>query len=209
MMAKIYKVTSIIITILLIGTIVMLVLIVVAVFLLGGFMDFPCFVDYDLQGQCFRIEDEYLTRAREEGEADPQIELFLDEYSYLFRGGGCIYKESATNALEIATPARDLKLIRSGDNLEINGQIYGPGQALEITNAFYTWNPWLVASTKIVNRGLLTECDAQNEVPRLIVDGYRGTDISLEKGFIIVLVLFGLRLFVRRVLPLFGVVGKT
>lgn len=207
-MPKIYKVTSIIITIMLVGTIVMPVLIVLAAFPLGGFMDFPCFIEYNLQDKCFATEDNYLTWARAEGEADPQIELFLDESSYLFRGGGCIYKKSATNVLEISTPARDLKLIRSGDNLEINGQVYGPGQALEITNPFYTWNPWLVASTKIVNRGFLKACDAQNEVPRLVVDGYRTTDISLEKGFIIVLVLFGLRLFMRRVLPFFGVVSK-
>lgn len=208
MIPKIYKVTSIIITFLLIGTIVMPIFIVLAAFLLGGFMDFPCFVDYDLQDQCFTLEDEYLTMAREEGETDPQIELFLDEYSYLFRGGGCIYKKSATNVLEISTPAKDLTLIRSGDNLEINGQVYGPGQALKITNAFYTWNPWLVASTKVVNRGLLKACDAANEVPRLVVDGFRKTDISLEKGFIILIILFGLRLFMRHVLPFFGVVGK-
>lgn len=206
MTLKIYKVANFIMTFLFVGTIVMPVLMFLWLILFRMFVDFPCFVDYRQQDQCYESKNEQITRIREKEGTVPQIEVFLDQYSYMSQGGGCVYKKSESNLLEISTPAAVLKLVRSDDSLEINDQVLGSGEVLKITNVFYSWNPWTVSSVQVQNLGLVRDCDAPNEAPRIVLDGYYETDISFQKGLIISLILFGLRLFMRLVIRLFGIV---
>ena len=143
----------------------------------GGFMDFPCSIEYVEQDDCilsYRSE-------QDNGEDASRIEVFLTSYTAGFRGGGCLMKKSETNTLDVRTSVIDLGFERDGNRLKVNDEVLEEGAEFHLTN-LYNWNPWIISRIRFKNLGLVTECQTGSDHQRIVIIGSYGTEVSLGKG---------------------------
>jgi hypothetical protein len=149
-------------------------------FFSGGFMDFPCYVEYVEQDDCVlshRYEDET-------GENTSQIEVFLTTYMAGFHGGGCNYKKSEANALDVQTSIVDFRLERDDSILKVNGKILEKGETFQKTKLL-NWSPWIVSRIRFDNLGIVSDCESDSTHRRTVIVGSYGTEVSTVKGVLI------------------------
>jgi len=146
-------------------------------FIFGGFMDFPCSIEYVEQDDCILSYGS----EQDNGEDASRIEVFLTSYAAGFRGGGCLMKKSETNTLDVRNSIIDLGFEREGSRLKVNDEVLEDGAEFHLTN-FFNWNPWIISRIRFKNLGLVTECQTGSDRRSVVIIGSYGTEVSLGKG---------------------------
>lgn len=141
-----------------------------------GSMDFPCPVRYDQANHCIESHWE-LNNDR----TDYKIESILSIYGVGFYGGGCNYKYTESNVLEIETLVTDLHLERNGSRFIVNGKELEDGEEFRVVK-LHTWDPWTVSQMEFKNIGLVADCNSSPANQRIVILGDYGTKISLMGG---------------------------
>lgn len=149
-------------------------------FVYGGFMDFPCFVEYVEKDDCTLSHG----NGEETGENKSQIEIFLTTYTAGFHGGGCNYQESEKATLDVQTSIINLRFERDDSIVKVNGEDLEKGAAFQKTNIF-NLNPWIISRIYFRNLGLVSDCESASTHPRVVIVGSYGTEISIVKGVLI------------------------
>lgn len=188
---RVYKILRVVLWLLLAFTIILGALTI----LLGGFIDFPCFVRYDEAEDCISME--HASGRWDELQADTRIETFLTTYRAGWSGGGCNHKIASEDTLEQYTAVGTLALEREGETLKVEGKTLRKGQSFKRTKALI-WNPWIISRTQFTNVGVVANCEAESPVERLVVIGSYGTYIALLKGMAVLAILIGGLVFVNR-----------
>lgn len=189
---RVYKVLRVVLWLLL----AFIIILGASIILLGGFVDFPCFVRYDEAGDCISME--HASGRWDEVQDETRIETFLTTYEAGWSGGGCNHKIVSQDTLEQYTSVGTLTLEREGETLKVDGKTLEKGQSFKRTHVLI-WNPWIIARTQFTNLGVVADCESESPASRLVVIGSYGTQISLIKGGLIMLALIaGLVLVSRR-----------
>ena len=163
-------------------------------FFLVGFIDFPCFVEYNAGGDCL---DTGSSLYGEQGvEANTRIEAFMTTYIAGWSGGGCDYQDSQSDSLALRNSVGTLELSRQGDTLLVDGKAFEKGEAYRRSH-WLDWHPWIIAKTQFTNAGVLADCQAEPAIERLVVIGSYGTQTSLLKGGLISLALAAALVYVQ------------
>ena len=143
----------------------------------GGFMDFPCSIEYVEQDDCILS---YWSE-QDNGKYSSRIEIYLTSYAAGFRGGGCLMKKSETNTLDVPTSVIDLRFEMNGSRLKVNDEVLDEGEEFHLTD-FFTWDPWIISRIRFMNLGSVTECQTVSDHRRIVIIGSYGTEVSLGKG---------------------------
>ena len=152
-----------------------------------GFMDFPCFIDYDIPASCIQADTE--TYALDINE-NARIHVFLNTFDVRFAGGGCNYKNSTTDTLAMTTKVMGLNFERKGDILVVNGRVLAKGDKFQYTN-FWNPNPWTIYHLEFENKGLVSVCGSNAEQGVFIMWSY-GSRFSPIKAGIVLAISIGL-----------------
>ncbi len=139
-----------------------------------GFVDFPCFVEYDEVNHCVAAGN-WSTTIKEE----KRIQVFLTTSQVGFSGGGCHAESSDNDLLKIQTGIAGLKFERTGNVLLVNGKELKPGENYVFTK-FWNLNPWTVYTLEFTNLGVVPICKS-TATPQLYVIGSYGNRISFIK----------------------------
>ena len=187
---------------------VMLILLLAYTVLMGaslipqGAADVPCqylYGIYDEQGACFA--------AREDPPSDydgaSQIETFLTSYQVSYMGGGCYHAKTEADNLDAENYLFQLHLRRISNAVEANGSTINVGNEFQVVNVVHS-NPWIISRLQFKNYGEIADCNATTTNRRVIIIGRLGTEFSLIKGGIIVLILSGALILTNRTLKQTG-----
>lgn len=147
-----------------------------------GFVDFPCFVNYDEARQCV-ASDMYGSMVT----GEDRLQIFLSTYFLGWSGGGCDYQHTADNTMKLDTPAGQFFLERRNDALLVNGQELAVGDTFRHVN-FLNLNPWVEYSIQFTNYGVVNFCESDLP-PQLVVVGYYESRMSPLKGVPLLLIL--------------------
>jgi hypothetical protein len=145
-----------------------------------GFIDFPCFVNYDEVNSCVAASDGYPGVDEEK-----RIQVFLDVSRLGFSGAGCKAEGSFTDVLELATPATSLKFERVDNFLYVNGKELKTGKQFVFTN-YWGINPWTIERIEFTNYGIVPVCGG-SKPPQIYVIGSYGNQISILKALLLLI----------------------
>ena len=145
----------------------------------------PCPVYFDEQSSCIQSYTEngwdYLDKNQY-----ARIQVFLTFYEIHYAGGFCNHEYSNNDRLNVLTSALNLEFEREGDTLKVNGKSVPTGGEFTYTK-FWNLNPWTVFRLEFQNNGLRSVCGS-SAPSAIYVDGSYGSDISLAKAGIVLVI---------------------
>ncbi len=147
-----------------------------------GFVDFPCFVNYDEARQCV-ANDMYGSMVT----GEDRMQVFLSTYLLGWSGGGCSYQHTVSDTLQLETPAGQFLLERNDDALLVNGQELAVGDAFRHVN-YLNLNPWVEYYIQFTNYGVVNFCESDLP-PQMVVIGYYESRLSPLKVVPLILIL--------------------
>jgi hypothetical protein len=181
---------------------VLIALVVVSLFAVGGLADYPCFVDQERI-----VRDMCVLGLREPHDSlsasEVRIEAQITTASFRYSGGGCLRIRSNVDHIRAPT-SLDLRFDRNENTLRINGRTVDEGAEYQ-TTGFWNFDPWGVVRLRVKNLGVVPDCQldtANNSLPnpstkRVLLAGSECVEFSPAKGGVIlaalIFVLFGLR----------------
>ena len=147
-----------------------------------GFVDFPCFVEYDKTNQCI-ANGSYLP----EPTIQERIQVFLNVYYLGMGGAGCDYMYTVSDTMQVETPAGNFSFERENDRLLVNGEELAAGETYRHVS-YLDPNPWVEYSIEFTNHGIVNYCES--DIPaRMVVTGSYRNRVSALKVVPITLIL--------------------
>jgi hypothetical protein len=147
-----------------------------------GMIDFPCFVSYDEARQCVASDMYGLMITGED-----RLQVFLSVFFLDMGGGGCDYRHTAEETIQLDTPAGQFLLERDGDALLVDGQELAFGETFRHVN-YLNLNPWVEYYIEFTNYGVVNFCESDLP-PQLVVIGYHESRLSPLKAVPLFLIL--------------------
>ncbi|MEW6093946.1 MAG: hypothetical protein AB1531_08290 [Chloroflexota bacterium] len=147
-----------------------------------GMIDFPCFVSYDETRQCV-ASDMYGSMVT----GEDRLQVFLSVYFLDLGGGGCDYRHTASDTLQLDTSAGQFLLERSGDTLLVDGHELAVGETFRHVN-YLNLNPWEEYYIEFTNYGVVNFCESDLP-PQLVVVGHYESRLSPLKVVPLLLIL--------------------
>lgn len=167
-------------------------------FSMGMMVDFPCSSGHesmDENGACF-LSSHYSEREKS-FLSNASFEVSVTTFYAGASGGGCFHKISDSNTIA----GMGVTFERDGDVVKIDGRSLAAGEGFKGTDYFGV-DPWTIRRYEFKNLGVLRDCRGSLNQSvgnaRLIVDGTSGSEISLLKGLLMLVILLLARSAVKR-----------